>query len=146
MCSPNAAGQIRRTDVQLHVAELIDPQHLGDDEIVTDLSERNDPGHQQVDVDLTAEIHQVDAVAQVRGGGAEHVAAGERRARRRQLVLEVRQLHGAFGAADHRDGGCEQPVVGADQDAFTTGDLDRHRPTGRADTGVDHGEHDAGAT
>ncbi len=43
--------------------------------------ERHHAGHQQVDVDLVAEVEQVDAVAQVRRRRSEHVASGERRAR-----------------------------------------------------------------
>ena len=43
-----------------------------------------------------------------------------------------------------RHGGSEQPVVGTDEHALAAGHLDRDRPAGRGDAGVDHREHDAG--
>ena len=99
--------------------------------------------HQQVGVDERAELGEVDAVAQVGGGRGEHVAAGERRARRGEVVLGVGQLDGALGAADDRDGRREQAVVGPDEHAGAAGDLDRDRPPRRADAGVDDRQHDA---
>ena len=89
------------------------------------------------------QIHQVDAVAQVRGCRTEHVASGERVARTLDLELGVRQLDRALRAADHRHRRCEQPVVRADQHPVAVGHFDGDRPSARADARVDDRQHDA---
>ena len=78
-------------DVDLGVAEAVDPQHLADDRVALLAGERHDPGPQQVGIDRCAELGEIDAVRQVGGRGCEHVAAGERRARGRELVRGVGQ-------------------------------------------------------
>ncbi len=102
------------------------------------------PGSSRTGIDLGAELGQLDAVADVSGRGTEDVAPVERRTGRLELVLEVRELDGTLGAAGHRDGRGEQPVVGADDDTGATGDLDRDRAAPRADAGVDDAQHDTG--
>ena len=62
-------------DVELRVAEPVDPQHLGDERAVLVAGDRQQPGQQgrgSIDV---AELVEVDAVAEVGGGRREHVAA-----------------------------------------------------------------------
>ena len=53
------------------------------------------------------------------------------------------ELDGAVGAADHRDGGGEQPVVGSDEHRLAVADLDGDGAPIGADAGIDHREHDA---
>jgi hypothetical protein len=76
-----------------------------------------------VGVDLLAQLLDRHAGGQVGGGRPEHVTAGERRARRRQLVHLVRQGEGPLGATGHGDGRGHEPVVGADEDPVAAGDL-----------------------
>ena len=66
------------TDVQLAVAEPVDPQHLAHQRAPRrSRGSGTTPGHQQIGIDRVAELEQVDAVAQVRGRRGEHVATGE---------------------------------------------------------------------
>ncbi len=120
-------GQVVGADVQLGVAEAIDPQHLGDHGVVVGLRQRHDTRQQQVGVDRLAELAEVDAVAELCGGRREDVAPGERGAGRRQVPAGVGQLDGTFRPARHRHRRGEQTVVGADEDALAAGDLDGDR-------------------
>jgi hypothetical protein len=60
------------------------------------------------------------------------------------VVLRLVQHDGALRAARHRDSRREQPVVGSDEHALTTGDLDGDGAARRADTGIDDREDHAG--
>jgi transcription elongation factor GreA len=89
-----------------------------------------------------AEIVEGDAGGEVGGGGGEDVAACEGRARRRDLVLGVRQRHGAVGATelaevvqapaeDHSPGCHSAGVLGAcayPAEHGCSGDARRHQP------------------
>ena len=80
------------------------------------------------------------------GGGSEHVAPGEGRARAPAAGTSgLVSSTAAVGAAAHRDRAGEQPVVGTDEVALPVADLDGDGPAGGADAGVDDGEHHAGA-
>ena len=72
--------------------------------------------------------------------GAMMSRPGERRARRGQLVLRVLERDDPLGAAEHRDGGREQPVVGADEHAVLH--LDGDAPPLGSDAGIDDREHE----
>ena len=101
------------------------------------------PGMSSAGSTGVAELVEVDADAEVGGGGSEDVAAGERRARRGEMEVRVVEHDGAARAAGDRDGRREQAVVGADENAGAVGDLDGDGARGRADARVDDGEHDA---
>jgi hypothetical protein len=60
------------------------------------------------------------------------------------VVLGIGERRGARGAARHGDGPGEETVVGSDEDSVAVTDLDGDGPAGCSDTGVDHGEDDAG--
>ena len=138
------SGELLGADVQLAVAEPVDPQHLGAHAVgLVARRAATMPGISRPASIERAELGQVDAVAQVGGRRGEHVATGERRAGRRELVLGVGQHDGAAGAAGHGDRRRQQAVVGPDQHALAVGDLDRHRLPRRADARVDDRQHDA---
>ena len=91
------------------------------------------------------EVGEGHAGAQVGGGGGEHVAAGEGGPGRGELVVGVGELDGRGGAAAHRDGAGEQPVVGADEVALPVADLHGDGAPLGADAGVDDRQHHARA-
>src|SRR5690606_19448581 len=132
-------------DVELGVAEAVDPEDLGHDGPLLLPGERDEAGPQADGVEAGAEVVEGHPVAEVGGGRGEDVAPGEGGARGRELVLGAGQLHDGGGATAHGDGGGEEAVVGAHEVALAAADLDGDAPAGGADTGVDHGEDDAGA-
>ena len=75
------AVDVVRADVELGVAEAVDPQHLADqlDAVLT--RHRNDLRDERGRVHRLAQLGQVDAVAEVGGDRGEHVPPGERGAR-----------------------------------------------------------------
>jgi hypothetical protein len=131
-------------DVELGVAVAVDPQHLGHQRRPLAAGERHDPGPQAVRVDGRPQCGQVDAVAQVGGGGREDVTAGEGRSRGRQPVQLLGQLDRPGRSAGERDGRCQQAVVGTDQHTGAVAHLDGQRPPVRAHAGVDHGQDHTG--
>ena len=133
-----------RTDVELGIAEPIDPQHLGDHLITIDAAQRHDAGEHAGGIDRLAHLGQVDPVAQMGGHRREHVAPCEGLTRRGKVKVGVGELDGAPRSACHRDGRREEPVVGTDEDGGTIGDLHRDRAARGSDTGIDHREHDTG--
>ena len=62
---------------------------------------------------------------------------------RRRWYVGVGELDGPLGAAGHRRGRRQQPVVRPDQHPLAPGHLDRDGAPLGADARVDHGEHDA---
>jgi hypothetical protein len=103
---------LRGVDVELEVAVAVGPQDLGHHGTVLHAGDGHHAGHQTVDVELGAELEEVDAVAEVRCGRAEHVAPGEGGAGRKELVVGVGQLDGAGGSAHHRHRGASRPLSG----------------------------------
>src|SRR5439155_25501424 len=93
-------------------------------------------------VDGVAQLVDLDAGAQVGGGGGEDVAAGERGPGGGQVVVDVGEIDGPLGAAGHGHGRGHEPVVGAHEDGLAVPCLDGHGPAVTAHAGVDHGEHD----
>ena len=144
MRGPNVAAKVVGADVELAVAEAVDPQHLGDHAAVLGLAgSGTTPGSSRSASTVVTELGEIDAVAQVRGPGREDVAAGEGGARRGEVELGVGEPHGALGTAGHGDRRGEQAVVGADQHALAAGHLDGHARRAGPHAGVDDGEHDA---
>ena len=81
-----------------------------------------------------------------RGGhGGEDVASVERRSGCGEVEVGVGERDRGRRAPDHGDCRGEQAVVRADEDRLAVADLDRDGPPGRADAGVDDGEHHARA-
>ena len=129
-------------DVELAVAEAVDPPHLArDGAVVTYFGQRHQSRHQRGRIDRRAELRQGNARRQVASRGGEDVTAREGRAGRREVVVGVVERHHRTGAAGHRHRRGQQPVVGPQQHA--AGHFDAHQAPARADTGVDHREHDA---
>ncbi len=139
---------------QLQVAEVVDPGDLDPQTgaaVVQAalLDHAADQAHQRRRVDRLSQVLERDTGAQGGRGRGEEIAPVEGRAavgwRRR-----ARQLH---DAGDRRlgrrlGGGDEQPVVGPDERQGRAGGQARPQSdaaTRRADTGVDDGEHHAGA-
>ena len=98
------------------------------------------PGASDAALDLVAEDAERNAVGDVGDRGRHDVATGERRPRRGQLVLRVLERDDPLGAAQHRDGGREEPVVGTDEHAVLH--LDGDAPSLGSDPGIDDREHE----
>ena len=123
------APELVGVDVELAVAEPVDPPHLADDgAVVADLGQRHQSGHEPRRVDRAARARR--AGRRPRGG---RPRAPGCRARRRsgpgrgQVVLGVVERHDGPGAAGHRHRRCEQAVVGPEQHAARR---PRRRPAG----------------
>ena len=130
-------------DVELGVAEAVDPQHLGGQAGALGPRQRHDARQQRDRVDRLAQLGQVDAVAQVGGGRPEHVAAGERRARRRRagsarlVSTTARPAPPAMATA-----GARRPLSGPTSTPSPPPTSTADGPAVGAHAGVDDGEHD----
>ena len=72
-------GELVGADVELAVAEAVDPQHLGMDPVGLGAGQGDHPRDEEGGVERGAELAEVDAVAEVGGSRGEDVPAGERR-------------------------------------------------------------------
>ena len=131
-------------DVELAVAEAVDPQHLGVDAVglrraaaatmpgISRSASTGGPSSAR-----STPLHRW-AAAGANTSRPANVAPGASR-----WYCGVGQLDGALGAADDGDGRREQAVVRPDQHAGAAGHLDGDRPAGGADARVDDRQHDA---
>ena len=114
-------------DVELAVAEAIDPEHLGDDGVAVGRAGAgwcravSTPGRPRRRGRISSTPLQRWAAAGAKMSRPANVAPADS-----QLVLGVRQLDRPFGAARHRHRRCQQPVVRADHHAAR-----RRRPRSR---------------
>ena len=130
-------------DVELAVAEPVDPQHLGVDPVGLVAGSGTMPGSRASGSTGGPSSARSTPLHRWAAAGREDVAPGERGARRLELVARVGQLDGPFGAAGDGDGRRQQAVVRPDEDPGAAGDLDGDGPAGGPHTRIDDGDHHA---
>src|SRR5450755_1637016 len=102
---------------------MVDPPHLGlEGAAVEGGGQVDEAGDEAGRVARVTELIERVTGGEVRGGGGEDVAAGERGARRRETVLGAGERDDATGAAEQRDRGCQEAVVGPEEGRVVTFD------------------------
>ena len=133
-------------DVELTVAEVIDPEDFADELISVgaglEAADGQDAGHQAGRVDLGPEIGHRHPTTKMRSSWREHIATIERRtAYRGEKEVGVAKFNGARRAADHPHRRGKQTVVWTNENRHAVTDLDGDRAAVGADAGVDDREH-----
>ena len=134
---------MRAVEVQLHVAEAVDPEHRAPDPGGADLGLRQVEARQGVGRDRWAELRELDSKGKMCGGRGEEIASVERARDRLERVLRVHELVRLGDPAELLRGRDQQAVVGPHvQPTLTI--AQRQRAARAPDPGIDDGEVYAG--